>query len=246
MVPKLALKLIVSLAFITYVVFKVDMRSIGESLISIRLEYYLIALLLLILNSIILAQKFKIVMQPSGISQSLNKLIKINFLCRFYSMFLTSAIGQSVIRWHISTKNQEGRFKFLAVMVFERSSFLFVLFMTIGISLLLANNSNALTVAYNILPLLFLGLLAIALYYFYFNFAPFYHFINGFFLKLYDKKKTGQKKRGFEFSCLVYFFQSVFQKFCYAHFFLYLRNFFEFFFQKDFWEFSHQLREFFI
>ena len=84
-------------------------------------------------------------------------------------------------------------------MVFERSSFLFVLFMTIGISLLLANNSNALTVAYNILPFLFLGLLAIALYYFYLNFAPFYHFINGFFLKLYDKKKTGQKKRVFEF-----------------------------------------------
>ncbi len=195
MYPKLIFKLIVSLTFITFVVFKVDMKLIWEALISIQLKYYFMAFLLLVLNSIILAQKFKIVMQPSGIYQPLIKLIRINFLCRFYSMFLTSTIGQSVIRWHISTKNQEGRYRFIAVMVFERSSFLLVLFVTAGISLMLAHNDDVLSVTYQIFPFLFVGILAIALYYFSLSHASFYQSINRFFFNLFDKRKPDYKKR---------------------------------------------------
>jgi uncharacterized membrane protein YbhN (UPF0104 family) len=195
MYSKLALKLIVSLTFIIYVVLKFDMRSLYGALLSIKFEYYLISFLILILNSIILAQKFKTVMKPSGIYQPLHKLIKINFMCRFFSMFMTSVIGQSVIRWHISTKNQEGRFKFIAVLVFERSSFFFALFVTVGISLLFSNTANILVITKSVFPFVAVGLLAIILYYFYLNYTPFYDSINGFILNQCAKIKIELKNK---------------------------------------------------
>jgi uncharacterized protein (TIRG00374 family) len=95
-------------------------------------------------------------------------------------MFLTTAIGQSVIRWHFSTKNQEGRLKFVAVMLFERSSFLFVLLLVVMTSLFLVVQPVAKTILHNILPLLIAGLLSILLFYFYLNFSAIYNSINRF------------------------------------------------------------------
>ncbi len=184
---KTIVRLFISFIFLAYVLVKVDMRFLYEALLSVRPTYYIISFLILISNSIILAQKYKIVMKPSGIYQSLVKLIGINFICRFYSMFFTTAIGQSVIRWHISTKNQEGRSKFVAVMLFERSSFLFVLFFIVMISLVLVANPVAKTILYTTLPLLVAGLLGILLYYFYLNSSWFHRSTNRFCSYVYGK-----------------------------------------------------------
>jgi len=67
-------------------------------------------------------------------------------------MFLTTAIGQGVIRWHISTKNQEGRLKFIAVMFFERSTFFFALCFFVGISLFFVPNPGVKEIAGKIYP----------------------------------------------------------------------------------------------
>ena len=106
---KIIIKIIISFIFIAYIVFKINLGLLAETVSSVRLKYYFISLVILMINSVVLAQKYKIVMQSSGIYQPLTELVKINFICRFYSMFLTTAVGQSVIRWHLSTKHQEGR-----------------------------------------------------------------------------------------------------------------------------------------
>jgi len=184
---KIIIKIVISSIFIAYIIFKIDIALLAETVLSVNPKYYLISFIIVILNSVVLAQKYKTVMYPSGIYQPLIELIKINFICRFYSMFLTTAVGQSVIRWHFSTKNQEGRLKFIAVMVFERSTFFFALFLAVLISFFVVPSSNVTIIANYIYPLLSAGLFVILLFYLYLNYSPLYHLINRI---LPDSKKN--------------------------------------------------------
>jgi uncharacterized protein (TIRG00374 family) len=175
---KTILKIGISCIFLAYISFKIDLKLLAETILSVQPEYYFISFIIVIMNSVVLAKKYKTVMNPSGIYQSLTELIKINFICRFYSMFLTPAVGQSVIRWHFSTKNQEGRLKFMAVMLFERSTFFFALFFTVIISFALVPGSNVNIITSYIDPLLTVGLGLLFLFYFYLNYQPLYRYIN--------------------------------------------------------------------
>ena len=164
---KTAIKIVVSLLFLVYVFLKVDVRLVLSSLASVKTGWYVLSLLVPILNSLVLAQKYKIVMKPSGIYQPVLRLLQINFICRFYSMFLTTATGQGVIRWHLSTKNQEGRLKFLAVMFFERSTFLFALCLAFVLSVLLVPDTRAQDITDRIYPFVVACLSGLLLLYFF-------------------------------------------------------------------------------
>lgn len=98
-----------------------------DAIASIDARLYLISLMIVFLNSLLLAVKFKILMKPSGIYQTVLALFRINLICRFYAFFLTPVVGQGIIRWYSSTKSQDNRSKFISVMILERASFLFVL-----------------------------------------------------------------------------------------------------------------------
>ena len=165
-------KIVVSLLFVTYLFFKVDIRLVLGALASVKPAWYLLSLLVPIVNTIVLAQKYKIVMKPSGIYQSVLQLIRINFICRFYSMFLSAPVGQGLIRWHLSTKNQGGRVKFLAVMLFERSTFLFALCLACVISLMLAPNGKAHEITDKTYPFLLAALLGLLLFYAFLSCRP--------------------------------------------------------------------------
>jgi uncharacterized protein (TIRG00374 family) len=171
---KAAIKIVLSLLFLAYLSFKVDLPLVLRSLSSVEPSWYTLSLLVLLVNNLVLAQKYKIVMKPSGIYQPVLKLLQINFICRFYSMFLTTAVGQGVIRWHMTTKNQEGRLKFLAVMLFERSSFLFALLFAFLVSTFLVPNAKAQEITNRIYPFLVLGLCGLLLFYFFLNYPPLY------------------------------------------------------------------------
>lgn len=175
---KIIFQIIVSGVFLAYVIFKVDLSSLWTAFLSISPGYYLISLLVMLLNTFILAEKYQIVMTPSGIYQTFLKLVKINLICRFYSMFLTSAIGQGVIRWHISTKNQQGRLKFLAVIFFERATFVFALCAIVAISLSLARPQTANQTLKSISVPLTILLLGLTLYFFFLNSSGLFNWFN--------------------------------------------------------------------
>ena len=82
------LKVVVSAGFAIWLALKVDIPSLIDILLAVRPDLYLAATGILLLNSVVLAVKYKLIMKPSGISQTLFQLIKINFICRYYSMFL--------------------------------------------------------------------------------------------------------------------------------------------------------------
>jgi uncharacterized protein (TIRG00374 family) len=158
---KLAIKFTVSTAFLVYIFYIIDLDKFSLALTGIQPEYYIFSLILLVINSFILAFKFKLIMEPSGIRQPLLSLVKINFISRFYALILTTAVGQGVVRWYQTTKNQEGKLNFLPVMVFERSSFLFTLCFFIAASWFFLVNPNSRAFGKNILPFAVTGLLCL-------------------------------------------------------------------------------------
>ena len=175
---KLLFRIALSLAFVSYLVFKIDWPSLVATFFSIKPTYFFLSLLLAILNSFILAIKYKTLMKPSGLYQPFLKLVKINFVSRFYAMFLSTAIGHGVVRWYKVTKNQNGRSKFLTVMVLERLTFLFAIFCASILSLNLLSNPQLKDFELKALPFLWAGLAGLILFFLYFLYSPLYNLIN--------------------------------------------------------------------
>jgi len=175
---KLLLRIALSLVFLSYLVLKIDWPSLIGTFFSIKPAYFFVSLLLAILNSFILALKFKLLMKPSGLYQPFLKLVKINFVSRFYAMFLSTAIGHGVVRWYKVTKNQNGRSKFFIVMVLERLTFLFAIFGASVLSLSLLSDPQLNAFEDRILPILWAGLVGLIVFFVYFLYSPFYSSIN--------------------------------------------------------------------
>jgi uncharacterized protein (TIRG00374 family) len=175
---KLPFRIALSLVFVSYLVFKIDWPSLVATFFSIKPTYFFLSFLLAILNSFILAIKYKTLMKPSGLYQPFLKLVKINFVSRFYAMFLSTAVGHGVVRWYKVTKNQNGRFKFLIVMVLERLTFIFAIFCTSILSLHLLSNPQLNALEHKILPILWAGLAGLILFFIYFLYSPFHNLIN--------------------------------------------------------------------
>ncbi len=127
--PKLktSLKIGVSCLFVGYLSFKVDLSAIAAAVKDVDLSYYVLSTLIAVFTNIFIAGKYYILIKESPINHSLLSLVKINFISRFYALFLPSAVGRELVRWLKVTRNQQGRTSFVASIIFERLTFLLVL-----------------------------------------------------------------------------------------------------------------------
>lgn len=171
---KLSFKIAVSTAFLVYIVYIIDGDKFYHDLKSIRPEFYIVSLGILMVNSFILAFKFKVLLTPSGIRQSLLNLVKINFVSRFYALLLTTAVGQGVVRWYRTTKHQKNKLNFLPVLIVERASFLFVVCLFIIVSSRFLVNADSREIGNHLLPFAVAGLLGLPGIYLvvFFSFKP--------------------------------------------------------------------------
>lgn len=94
---------------------------------NIDIDLYVTSTLLAVFSGFIIAGKYYFLIKGSAIKHSLASLVKINFIARFYALFLPSAVGREVVRWIKVTRNKKGKAQFLASIVFERLTFVFVL-----------------------------------------------------------------------------------------------------------------------
>ncbi len=124
---KIGLKIGVSCLFVGYLSFKVDSAEIAAAVKHVDLSFYLLSTLIAVLSNFFIAGKYYILIKENPINHSLLSLVKINFISRFYALFLPSAVGREFVRWMKVTRNQEGRASFLASIIFERLTFLLVL-----------------------------------------------------------------------------------------------------------------------
>lgn len=94
----------------------------------VHLMDYLISTGFAVTVSCILAGKYHILIKNSIIIKSYGELLKINFISRFYALFLPSAVGRETARWYQVTKNKTGRSFFFFTIIYERmTSFFFIL-----------------------------------------------------------------------------------------------------------------------
>ena len=133
---KIALKIGVSCLFVGYLSFKVDLPAIAAAVKDVDLFFYLLSTLIAVLSNLFIAGKYYILIKDSPINHSLLSLVRINFISRFYALFLPSAVGREFVRWMKVTRNQEGRASFVASIIFERLTFLLVLILCGSIPLL--------------------------------------------------------------------------------------------------------------
>ena len=101
---KIALKIAVSLAFGIYLAAKIDFAQLTTAVKNVDLPLYALSLLLVFANSLVVAVKFRLLARDTGNRQTVADLFRINLLCRFYSTFLSTAVGQGLLRWHFSSK----------------------------------------------------------------------------------------------------------------------------------------------
>ena len=137
---KIALKIGVSCLFVGYLSFKVDLSAIAVAVKHVDLSFYLLSTLIAVLSNFFIAAKYYILIKESPINHSILSLVKINFISRFYALFLPSAMGREFVRWMKVTRNQEGRASFLASIIFERLTFLLVLVLGGSIPLLMVGS----------------------------------------------------------------------------------------------------------
>jgi uncharacterized membrane protein YbhN (UPF0104 family) len=124
---KIALRIGVSCLFVGYLSFKVDLSAIAAAVNNVDLIFYLLSTLIAVLSNFFIAGKYYLLIKESPINHSMLSLVTINFISRFYALFLPSAVGREIVRWFKVTRNQEGRASFIASIIFERLTFLLVL-----------------------------------------------------------------------------------------------------------------------
>lgn len=160
---KIALKIGVSCLFVGYLLFKVDLAVLTSAVKKIDISSYLLSTLVAVLSSFFIAAKYYILIKNSPIRHSMFSLLKINFISRFYALFLPSAVGREITRWIKVTRNQENRLAFVAPIIFERLTFLLVLILCGSVPLLTYGpTAEIIALRARLLPWVILALVIIA------------------------------------------------------------------------------------
>ena len=160
---KIALKIGFSGLFVVYLSLKVDYSALAFAVKQIDISFYLLSMLIAVLSNFFIAGKYYILVKQSPIDHSLMSLVKINFISRFYALFLPSAVGREVVRWLKVTRNQNGRGSFAVAILFERTTFLLMLLLCGSIPLLMYGSDPGLSaLSQHLRPWIILVLVIIA------------------------------------------------------------------------------------
>jgi len=170
---KIILRIVISCLFIGYLFFKVDVSSVAAIMSIIDVGLYVISTLVAVFSGFIIAGKYYFLIKGSEIKHSLASLVKINFIARFYALFLPSAVGREVVRWIKVTHNKNGKAQFLASIVFERLTFLFVLLFCGIIPLFFYESNPEIEILrMRVLPIAAVGICLVSAFILLFIFAP--------------------------------------------------------------------------
>ena len=176
---KLIVRVGISLLLVGYLTFKVQWTPLLHAMRQVDLLLYIASTLLPVAASFFLACKYHLLIRDSIISHSIRYLIKVNFISRFYALFLPAAVGAQAVRWYKVTRNQNGRSFFLAATLFERLTFVFMLLLFGSIPLLLyLSHAKIASLRMQILPVLIVSFIIICIAVCYFVFPTIHHFVN--------------------------------------------------------------------
>lgn len=99
------LRLLLSALLIAFVVTRVDLSRVIDLLASIRPHFFLIALLVVVLERVIFSYKWNLLLATKKLDLPLIRVIKIYYISNFISTFLPSSIGVDVLRAYSLNKH---------------------------------------------------------------------------------------------------------------------------------------------
>jgi uncharacterized protein (TIRG00374 family) len=124
---KLIFRLLMSGIFAGYLAVKLDWSYLLKLFLEVDFWDYLLSTIFAFFPALILAVKHYLLIRGTSLDLSIFSLFKINMVTRYYALFIPTALGTETVRWYGVTKNEKGRSLFLASIMFERISFLFIL-----------------------------------------------------------------------------------------------------------------------
>ncbi len=138
---KLLFRIVISSLLLFYIVYKIDWYVVGNAFEQINIFFYIISTIIALVCPVFLAVKYRFLIKKTSLALSISRLVAINYISRFYALFLPSALGPEAVRWYKVTKNRPGKSFFLASTIFERLIFLMILLLFGTIPLFL-NSDN--------------------------------------------------------------------------------------------------------
>ena len=152
---KIIFRLIISITFITLCFYNVNLLILVKAFTNTNILFFFISTAFGLSNFYLLASKHKVLIRQTAIDTPIQELVKINFISRFYAMFIPTSLGQEIVRWYKVTKNKQYKGFFLGCIFIERFFFLIFLiaFGTIPI-LFFVENSQLMVVKKELVTIL--------------------------------------------------------------------------------------------
>lgn len=110
----------ISFGILFYIFRIIPFEEVFLNIYSAKIGYVIIALSILQLNVYVSACKLKILTDKQKMSLSVGKIFKINYITKFYDLFLPQVLSGGVIRWYILSRTDKKPAETLASMVFNR------------------------------------------------------------------------------------------------------------------------------
>ena len=160
---KVALKLLISLALLWFIIQQIDLNRVIATLSSVNIFYFLLAFLLYNLSKIVSAIRLNYYFKEIGIDLPLWQNLRLYYLGMFYNLFLPGGIGGDGYKAYILKKHYNRKLaSILKALLFDRISGLVALIFLAALLFLFSRyaiaplNYLALAVAICIYPLFYL------------------------------------------------------------------------------------------
>ncbi len=118
--PKFFIKLFISLAILLLLAYAADLESLKNSFHTINFDAIIYAFLLILLIRLVMALRWKVLLNFYQVKASLLKLLEIMFVSNAVGYLLPSGLGADIIRVYELSKNKGSSEKVLASVFLDR------------------------------------------------------------------------------------------------------------------------------
>jgi uncharacterized membrane protein YbhN (UPF0104 family) len=121
-------KLLVSVALLTWLVYSADWSKIGHTFSQLRLGLWFAAVALYIATQFVSAVRWRLLAEPLGFQRSMTEYTAFYFIGMYFNLFLPTSVGGDVVRaWYLDAGSGRRLPAFLSVFVDRFSGLLILL-----------------------------------------------------------------------------------------------------------------------
>ncbi|MFO7728887.1 MAG: lysylphosphatidylglycerol synthase transmembrane domain-containing protein [Desulfonatronovibrio sp.] len=151
---KVFFQICLSVLLLGYFALRVNWGELAAAFIGINAGFYLLSTLATLMALVLVSFKYRLLIAHTSLDLPFSRLVAINFITKFYALFLPSALGPEAVRWYKITRNKKGKAFFLASTIVERLLFILVLFACGSIPLFFTGHPDVKDLADRLWPVL--------------------------------------------------------------------------------------------